>query len=73
MSDQPQYPQNGEENDEHGTEWDENETQERIIRIPFSEGLKLGCALAIGFLIAYLIIIATVLFFGTTLTSLLGN
>ena len=71
---QPSSPGEQEEFDEDGAEWDENDSQVRTIHIPFSEGVKLGFALAIGFLIAYAIIfLAVVLLFGTTLGSVLGG
>ena len=74
MSDQPPSPQSGEENDEHRAEKKESATQERTIRIPFYEGVKFGCALAIGLWIGLLIIVIVVfLFSGATLASLLGN
>ena len=75
MSDQPSSPGEQEEFDEDEAEWDENENQVRTIHIPFSEGVKLGFALAIGFLIAYAIIILAVflLFFGPILASVLGG
>jgi hypothetical protein len=70
----PPSPQNGEENDEHEAEWEETGNQERTVRIPFFEGVKLGCALAIGLWIGLIIIVFVVtLFFGATLSSLLGN
>ena len=69
-----QPPQSEEEYDESEARWDGSDDQERTIRIPFSEGVKLGFALAIGFLVAYVIIfLVVVVLFGTTLASLLGN
>lgn len=74
MTDSRQPPQSKEEYDECEARWDESDDQERTIRIPFSEGVKLGFALAIGFLIAYVIILLTVfLLFRATLTTPLGN
>ncbi len=71
---QPPSPRREKEYDEDEAEWDENGSQDRTIHISFGEGVKLGCALAIGFLIAQIIILLVVfLLFGATLASVLGG
>jgi hypothetical protein len=55
-------------------ESDKSEPEVRTLHVPFTEGVKLGCALAIGFVIGQVIIIlAVVLLFGATISSLIGN
>ena len=80
MSEQPSStgqsssPRKQEDYEEEEAERDENESQDRTIHISFGEGVKLGCALAIGFLIAQVIILLAVfLLFGATLASVLGG